>query len=115
LGHYLIKNKISKNIKPNWNFGPDPSNFKTVMEVVKTIILKWGLKKKITIKRNKTFKESNLLRLNSGKAKKELKWSPKLNFKETINLTVEWYKGLKSNQDLEKITTNQINYFLKKR
>lgn len=115
LGHYLIKNKISKNIKPNWNFGPDPSNFKTVMEVVKTIILKWGLKKKIIIKRNKTFKESNLLRLNSGKAKKELKWSPKLNFKETINLTVEWYKGLKSNQDLEKITTNQINYFLKKR
>jgi CDP-glucose 4,6-dehydratase len=114
LGHYLIKNKLNKNIKPNWNFGPKTSNSKTVLEVVKTIILKWNINKKIIIKKNKLFKESNLLKLNSDKAKKELKWGPKLSFKETIYLTVEWYKALNSNKNLEKITIKQINYFLKK-
>ena len=114
LGHYLIKNKIKKNTKPNWNFGPNPSSFKTVSEVVKAIISEWGLKKKIIIKKNKAFKESNLLKLNSNKAKKELKWCPRLDFKETISLTVEWYKTFEYNQNLEEITTKQINYFLEK-
>ena len=60
------------------------------------------------------FKESNLLTLNSKKSFKELKWRPKLNFKETIQLTVDWYKVLKSNKDLEKITIKQINFFINK-
>ena len=30
---------------------------------------------------------------NIKKAKKELNWKPKLSFKETIELTVDWYKS----------------------
>ena len=115
LGHYLIKNKLSNRIKPSWNFGPNSSNFKTVLEVVKTIILKWGINKKIIFKKNKVFKESSLLKLNSNKAYKELMWRPKLNFKETMSLTVDWYKALQANEDLEEISKKQINYFLNKR
>ena len=38
-------------------------------------------------KTKNNFKESNILTLNSKKSLKELKWHPKLNFKETLKLT----------------------------
>ena len=70
-------------------------------------------KKKIIIKK-KIFKEANFLKLDSKKSYRELNWRPKLNFDETIKLTVDWYKALKSNKDLEKITKDQIEFFMKK-
>ena len=115
LGSLLINNKISNKVVPNWNFGPNPNNFKTVLELVKDILSKWKIKKKIIMTNKKNFKESNLLTLNSNKSFKELKWRPKLNFKETIQLTVDWYKALKSNKDLEKITIKQIKFFIDKK
>ena len=71
-------------------------------------------KKKIIIKK-KIFKEANFLKLDSKKSYRELNWRPKLNFDETIKLTVDWYKALKSNKDLEKITKDQIEFFMKKK
>ena len=115
LGNLLINNKISNKVIPNWNFGPNPTNFKTVLDVVKNILLKWKIKKKIIITKKKVFKESRLLALDSKKSFKELKWRPKLNFEETIQLTVEWYKVLKSNKDLEEITVKQIKFFINKK
>ena len=52
--------------------------------------------------------------LNSKKANKEIKWKPKLNFDDTIRLTVEWYKSYYNKKNLEKITKKQIEFFLKK-
>lgn len=115
LGSFLVNNKISNKVIPNWNFGPNPTNFKTVIDVVKNILLRWKIKKKIIVTKKKVFKESSLLTLDSKKSFKELNWRPKLNFEETIKLTVEWYKVLKSNKDLEKITAKQIKFFLDKK
>ena len=52
--------------------------------------------------------------INSDKAKKELGWTPSLNFKETIKMTVEWYKCCFFENKTEEITRKQIEYFLKK-
>ena len=40
----------------------------------------------------KLFSESNLLHLSIEKAKTTLNWSPVLSFKDTIELTCNWYK-----------------------
>jgi CDP-glucose 4,6-dehydratase len=114
LGSLLINKKISKKVTPNWNFGPNQSNVKTVLDVTKKVFFEWKIQKKIIIKK-KTFKETNFLKLDSKKSYRELNWSPKLNFSETIKLTVDWYKALKSNKDLEKITEKQIAFFMKKK
>jgi dTDP-D-glucose 4,6-dehydratase len=53
--------------------------------------------------------------LNNQKARKELGWYPKLNFEETIKLTVDWYKVLERNGNFEKITKDQIEFFMKKK
>jgi len=57
LGSLLINNKISSKVIPNWNFGPNPTNFKTVIDVVKNILLKWKIKKKIIINKKKKLKK----------------------------------------------------------
>ena len=115
LGNFLINNKLSKNKIPNWNFGPNSSNYKNVLSLTKKIIFNWNLKNKVIKIKKENFHESSILKLNNQKAQKELKWKPKLNFNQTIKLTVDWYKALKNNNKLEKITENQIAFFLKKR
>ena len=115
LGNFLINNKLSKNKIPNWNFGPNSSNYKNVLSLTKEIIFNWNLKNKVIKIKKENFHESSILKLNNQKAQKELKWKPKLNFNQTIKLTVDWYKALKNNDKLEKITEKQIAFFLKKR
>ena len=58
--------------------------------------------------------ESKFLSLNIEKAKRELNWRPKLNFDETIKLTIDWYKNYLDDKNMEKITSDQINYFTNK-
>ena len=66
----------------------------------------------------KQVKESKLLALNCNKAAKLLKWKPKMNFKETINLTLEWYRQYHrnfycGNENVYKLSSYQIRYYEK--
>ena len=57
--------------------------------------------------------EQENLQLNIYKAKKILKWKPRLSINKSIKLTVEWYKSiLDYRQNYEKVTENQIKEFL---
>jgi len=114
LGNYLMSNKLNNKILPNWNFGPNFKNIKSVNEILTKSLELWGKKKKIVFKNNKKFKEVNFLMLNSNKAKKEISWRPKLNFNDTMKLTVDWYKSFYKKENLESITKKQIEFFLKK-
>ena len=114
LGDLLMNKKLSNSIKPNWNFGPNILNCKSVIHVVKEVINCWGEEKKINIIKSNKFKEAKLLMISSDKAKKELGWTPSLDFKETIKMTVEWYKNFFFENKVEEITRKQIEYFLKK-
>ena len=57
-----------------WNFGPNNKNFVKVNKIVK-IIAKISKLKGIKIIKN-TIKETKVLKLNSTKLKKFLKWKP---------------------------------------
>ena len=66
-----------------------------------------------------SFFESNLLKLNSNKAKNKLKWKCILSFEETISMVTEWYKNYYLNQKkIRDISFSQIKGYekiLKKR
>ena len=93
LGNHLMSNKLNNTVVPNWNFGPNINNIKSVKEIAVKCLKLWDTKKKILFKKNKKFKEVNFLMLNSNKAKKELSWKSKLDFNDTIKLTIDWYKA----------------------
>ena len=114
LGSYLITKQLKNLENPNWNFGPYKKNCVKVKKIVSLIHKKLSLKNKIKINRKVKFKEATLLSLKIDKAKKELKWQPKLTLKETINLTIDWYLSYLDKKNMSKFTKSQIEFFLKK-
>ena len=114
LGSLLITKKISNSVSPSWNFGPYKKNCVKVKVICEMIINNFSTSYSDIKKSKKRFKEANLLSLKIEKAKKELQWKPKLSLEETIILTTKWYKSFYQGKDMEKITKDQINYFLDK-
>jgi len=97
----------------SFNFGPSTKKNYSVLDVVKECQKNWNqIKWKKEIKKEIKKKESSLLKLNSKKAKKKLKWGTVLNFKETIKFTISWYKNYKFKKiKPKKYTINQINQY----
>ena len=113
LGQKLLNQKLNNSIYPSWNFGPEKKNCKEVITMVKKVLDMWPIEKRIILKKSKMH-EAKFLSLNIEKAKKELNWTPKLNFSETIRFTVDWYKNYLDDKNMETITSEQINYFTDK-
>ena len=108
---HLDKNKFNYEV---FNFGPKNTQNKKVIDVIKKLktfesSINWKTKK------TNSFFESKLLKLNSSKAEKKLNWSNKLLFKETLKMTLEWYKTyFKNRNKIAHFTVNQIKNYQKK-
>lgn len=91
-----------------WNFGPNMNSVKSVLDLIKEVNKIKKINYKISKKTKKLY-ESKYLGLDITKAKKELKWKPRLSFKKSVQLTVDWYLSI------EKIkkTNSQIEEYLK--
>ena len=61
------------------------------------------------------YHESDVLMLNSNKAKKLLNWKPKYNLNETVKLIVEWQNNYLKKGNIFEISQQQLlNYLIKK-
>ncbi len=114
-GYLVLGEKLCKSTKLNceaFNFGPKYDN--TVIELVKKMSTNWNDKKYI-IKKNQSFKEAHLLRLNCSKAKKLLDWESTLNFDDTAKFTIDYYKEiLKNKKNSYILMQKQISEFQKR-
>ena len=113
-GYTLLATKLSKNKNSMDKYLILDHLIKKIIKLITAnFLLEWN-KCKWKIKKLKTSqKESVLLKLNSSKANKILKWRTKLSFKESLIYTLYWYK----NYYLKKskiITFEQINNYKKK-
>lgn len=88
LGQQLLQGR--KEYGGSWNFGPNQDNNCTVLEVLTRLrdfwpALSWHLS-------NQTQPhETNLLYLDSSKAKAALAWQPVWSLSQTLSATAEWY------------------------
>lgn len=78
-----------------YNFGPLPQDHLAVKEVVETAIKIWGSGQWNDCSSSAHVHEAGLLQLSIEKAQNELNWHPKLNAKEAIKWTINWYKQSK--------------------
>ena len=116
-GYLLLALKLKKNKKLHgevFNFGPNNTKNYNVIFLVKLIKKYWKETSwKVSNRRKKSFYESNLLKLNSNKAKTNLGWEPTYNIKKSVKFTVDWYKSvLKLNRDLPDVTLDQIKKYM---
>ena len=115
-GYINLAVKLKKNKQLNghaFNFGPKKEKKREVLSIVKEMKKNWSDAEWV-VKKNKKLKESNLLQLNSLKAKKLLNWKCKLNLKQAISYTAEWYNTFyKDRKKIIDLTIKQIKRFEK--
>jgi len=119
-GYLKLSTKLKKDSFLNgesFNFGPHKQKNRKVIEILSEIKKNWNSFKWKKIKKTKYLKkESKLLRLNCSKSNKKLNWKISLGFKETIKLTLDWYKSYYSRTNKKsayELTSNQIKYYEK--
>ncbi len=110
LGMYLDKHP--SNYGKAFNFGPQLDDALSVEEMVKEALYSWGEGEyKIENEANQPH-EAGLLKLDISKVKLDLNWTPKLDAKETISFTLDWYKKFSSDKNgIREYTSKQINHF----
>lgn len=92
-----------------FNFGPNPEDERTVLEMVKIAIDYWGSGIFETPNIKDSLHEAGLLKLDIEKAKTQLGWKPRFDSSEAVKWTMDWYKN--SDSGVKSFTQNQIKIF----
>ena len=112
LGFKLFK--YPKKFTQSWNFGPKANQVKDVKNLVKDFsnyLEPFKIKVKFSSKIK--YYETKLLRLNSNKAFKYLRWGCKWTMEQAIFQTAKWYKNYLLKQDSKILIINQIKEYFK--
>ena len=118
-GYLVLASNIANDEKRQgeaYNFGPSADQNYPVSELINEMSKYWDQVKWNDISRKKNYIfESGLLKLNCDKALSDLDWHSTLQFDETIQMTVEWYKTYYQNKDqsMFDFTINQIQKYTK--
>lgn len=99
-----------------FNFGPRSEQNRSVLDLLTDMAQTWGFEKvsqAYNVIENKPFKEAGLLKLNCDKSLFYLKWQACLNYPQTVQFAIKWYKTFyqKSEQDIYEFTLNQIEQY----
>lgn len=99
-----------------YNFGPPAHQNYSVRELSDEMAKYWSNVRWNDVSRNHEYRhEAGLLKLNCDKALFELRWEPTLMFKDTVRLTVEWYKSFyqRNEASMHDFTVAQIEEYMK--
>lgn len=96
LGGYLLLGMLADTDPAKYsgayNFGPDPEDHITVQELVAFAISSWGSGSWKDMSDAAQPHEAGLLKLDTTKARKILNWRPRLNCRQAVEWSVEWYR-----------------------
>ena len=97
------------------NFGPNTSNFKKVIDIVRYFQKNYKFKFKFQLLNKQNFRETKVLKLNSSKAKNKLKWKSRWNLIDAIENTIDWNNRVKNGISAKKICEQQFLRYINKR
>jgi CDP-glucose 4,6-dehydratase len=116
LGYLLLAESVHENksfdFPTSWNFGPNVSSVHSVQSVIDLVERQSGSRIQYAKSNQGLPKEHKLLSLDSTQAHQFLSWSPKLDFNESVQWTLDWHSALENNSDMQAFTEDQIaKYF----
>lgn len=95
-----------------YNFGPHLSDALPVEEMLKLAIASWGKGEYLVEQVEGQPHEAGLLKLDISLAINQLKWQPKMNAKQAVSMTMDWYSEFNSNKsNIADFTIEQIKTF----
>ncbi|CAN5545719.1 CDP-glucose 4,6-dehydratase [soil metagenome] len=113
-GYLLLAERLyggERGLAASWNFGPSENDAKPVRWILNELKSIWNGPVSWEIAYGKPLHEEPVLKLDSGKARNELVWTPKLELSDAIRMTVEWYRVFNDKGDLRAITSGQIDRY----
>lgn len=90
-----------------WNFGPDARAARTVRELVEEFGRAWGAAPRVRLERAREH-ETRFLRLDPGKARRELGWRQRWGFRRAVAETARWYRAAAGGADPRRLCLDQI-------
>lgn len=93
-----------------YNFGPESNDQRSVSSLVEQVFKKWPGQWINNSDPNQPH-EANLLSLTIDKARNELDWSPRWDFENAVDKTVDWYLAVEQGANPAEITRAQIAEF----
>lgn len=94
-----------------WNFGPEPSAFRTVQETAELAARAWGGGASWNVDAAEHPHEAALLTLDASRARAELGWSDRLDYQAAIEWTIEWEKRVHAGESAREVSLEQIRRF----
>lgn len=110
--YLAMKQYKNKTLASTYNIGPNESDCVTTGEIVSLFCKTWGSDALWSATDYNGPHEANFLKLDCSKAKSSLSWNPIWDINDAIEKTVEWSKAYYSGEDIEVITSKQINEYL---
>lgn len=93
-----------------WNFGPDAGSIVPVWDVAGMVIDAYGSGERKDLSDPDALHEANLLMLDISKARFRLGWNPRLDIRQSIDLTVDWYKRYRQG-DVYELCLDEISLY----
>ena len=97
-----------------YNFGPPDIQDYSVRDLIEEMKKNWSNVQWNDVSNSKDNPhEAGLLKLNCEKSFTQLNWKPTMNFKQTIQMTIDWYKQFYENDsaDMYELTLKQIEEY----
>jgi len=94
-----------------WNFGPKDEDCKPVSWILDQMVTSWGNNASWSIDKNNNPHEAGFLKLDCSKASNRLKWNPKWNLQETLEMIVNWHQNYLKGINMKKECLKEINKY----
>jgi CDP-glucose 4,6-dehydratase len=94
-GYLLLGERLLRDgqaVAEGWNFGPSEADAVTVQELADRLACCWDRVRAVSESGRSGPHEARYLKLDHGKARRRLGWSPILGLDRGIELTAEWYR-----------------------
>lgn len=115
-GYLLLAEKLYKygpKYGGAWNFGPDAGDAKDVEWIAKRMFGRWPEAPGYELDKGRHPHEAHYLRLDSGKARRELGWAPRWRIGAAIDKIIEWTRAYAAGQDVLPVCRAQIAAYTK--
>jgi CDP-glucose 4,6-dehydratase len=96
-----------------WNFGPDQGDARDVEWIVKRMFARWPEAPGYALDKGRHPHEAHYLKLDSGKARRQLGWRPRWNIGGAIDRIIEWTRAYEAKQDMLAVCRAQIADYAK--
>lgn len=115
-GYLVLAEQLYENgdaFAEGWNFGPKDEGCKPVQWILDKMAITWGKGAAWQLDKNNNPHEAGFLKLDCSKAANRLKWKPKWELEETLDLIVNWHQSYLKEEDVREECLKEINKYIR--